>query len=120
MGDDDKATAIPDGAARHPPQMAQAFIANFKGTYERPLIINDLRAFRQGVEESLCNFIWPFSEVRNQIPRISNDAVISSVHVGVKDTRMQEKMAVYDDLGSVDMSDKCAKAEEGRRKAPRP
>ena len=27
-------------------ELAQAFIANFKGTYERPLTINDLRSVR--------------------------------------------------------------------------
>ena len=48
-----------------------------------------------------------------------DDAVISSFQAGIRDTRMREKMAVNDDLGSVtkmfDMADKCAKAEEGRR-----
>ena len=48
--------------------LCEAFITNFKGTYDRLLTINDMRAFRPGLEEPLRKFIQRFSQVRNQVP----------------------------------------------------
>jgi hypothetical protein len=56
--------------------------------------------------------------MRNKIPRISNEEVISAFSIGVADIRMKEKLSVNDDLTSVvrlfEIADRCAKAEEGR------
>jgi hypothetical protein len=87
-------------------------------TYERPTTKNDLKAVRQYKGETLCQYIQRFSQMRNKIPRISNEEVISTFSMGVSDIKMREKLSVNDELTSVvrlfEIADRCAKAEEGR------
>jgi hypothetical protein len=56
--------------------------------------------------------------MRNKIPRISNEEVISAFSTGVTDIKMREKLSVNDELTSIvrifEIADRCAKAEEGR------
>jgi hypothetical protein len=56
--------------------------------------------------------------MRNKIPRISNEEVISAFSTGVSDIKMREKLSMNDGLTSVvrlfKITDRCAKAEEGR------
>jgi hypothetical protein len=56
--------------------------------------------------------------MRNKIPRISNEEVISTFSTGISDVQMREKLSVNDELTSVvrlfEIADRCAKAEEGR------
>jgi hypothetical protein len=56
--------------------------------------------------------------MRNKIPRISNEEVITAFSTGVSDIKMREKLSVNDELTSVvrllEIADRCAKAEEGR------
>jgi hypothetical protein len=64
--------------------------------------------------ETLRQYIQHFSQMRNNIPQISNEEVIS---MGVADIKMKEKLSVNDELTSVvrlfEIADRCAKAEEG-------
>jgi hypothetical protein len=56
--------------------------------------------------------------MRNKIPRISNEEVISTFSTGVTDIKMREKLSVNDELTSVirlfEIANRCAKAEERR------
>jgi hypothetical protein len=56
--------------------------------------------------------------MRNKIPRISNEEVISAFSTGIADIKMKEKLSVNDELTSVvrlfEIAGGCAKAEEGR------
>jgi hypothetical protein len=56
--------------------------------------------------------------MRNKIPRISNEEVISAFSTGVSDIKMREKLSMNDELTSVvrlfEIANRCAKAEEGR------
>jgi hypothetical protein len=56
--------------------------------------------------------------MRDKIPRISSDEVISAFSTGVTDIKMREKLFVNDELTSVvrlfEIADRCAKAKEGR------
>jgi hypothetical protein len=56
--------------------------------------------------------------MRNKIPRISNEEVISAFSTGLADIKMKEKLSVNDELTSVirlfEIANRCAKAEEGR------
>jgi hypothetical protein len=87
-------------------------------TYERPATKNDLKAVRQYKGETLRQYIQRFSQMRNKIPRISNEVVISAFSTGVSDIKMREKLSVNDELTSVvrlfEIADHYAKAEEGR------
>jgi hypothetical protein len=87
-------------------------------TYERSAIKNDLKAVRQYKGETLCQYIQHFSQMRNKIPRISNEEIISAFSTGVSDIKMREKLSVNDELTSIvglfKIADRCAKAEEGR------
>jgi hypothetical protein len=87
-------------------------------TYERPATKNDLKAMCQYKGETLCQYIQCFSQMRNKIPRISNEEVISMFSMGVSDIKMREKLSVNDELTSVvrlfEIADRCTKAEEGR------
>jgi hypothetical protein len=56
--------------------------------------------------------------MRNKIPSISNEEVISAFSTGVSDIKMREKLFVNDELTSIvrlfEIADRCAKAKEGR------
>jgi hypothetical protein len=86
-------------------------------TYERPATKNDLKAVHQYKGETLRQYIQRFSQMRNKIPRISNEEVISAFSTGISDIKMREKLSVNDELTSVvrlfKIADRCAKAEEG-------
>jgi hypothetical protein len=77
------------------------FVANFMPTYERPATKNDLKAVRQYNGETLRQYIQRFSQMRNKIPRISNEEVISAFSTGVSDIKMREKLSMNDELTSV-------------------
>jgi hypothetical protein len=98
--------------------LCRQFVANFMPTYERPATKNDLKAMRQYKGETLRQYIQRFSQMRNKIPRISNEEVISAFSTGIADIKMKEKLSVNDELTSVvrlfKITGRCAKAEEGR------
>jgi hypothetical protein len=98
--------------------LCRQFVANFMPTYERPATKNDLKVVRQYKGETLCQYIQRFSQMRNKIPQISNEEVISAFSTGVTDIKMREKPSMNDELTSVarlfEMADRCTKAEEGR------
>jgi hypothetical protein len=72
---------------------------------------------RQYKGETLRQYIQRFSQMRNKIPRISNEEVISTFSTGVSDIKMREKLSMNDELTSVvrlfEIADRRAKAEEG-------
>jgi hypothetical protein len=98
--------------------LCHQFVANFKPTYERPATKNDLKVVRQYKGETLHQYIQRFGQMRNEIPRISNEEVISAFSTGISDIKMREKLSVNDELTSVvrlfEIADRCTKAEEGR------
>jgi hypothetical protein len=56
--------------------------------------------------------------MRNKIPRISNEEVISAFSTGVSDIKIREKLSMNDELTFVvrlfKIADRCTKAKEGR------
>jgi hypothetical protein len=87
-------------------------------TNECPATKNDLKAVRQYKGKTLHQYIQRFSQMRNKIPRISNEEVISAFSTGVSNIKMREKLFMNDELTSVvrlfEIADRCTKAEEGR------
>jgi hypothetical protein len=87
-------------------------------TYKLPITKNDPKAVRQYKGEMLRQYIQRFSQMRNKIPQISNEEVISAFSTGVADIKMKEKLSVNDELTSAvklfEIADRCPKAEEGR------
>jgi phage-related minor tail protein len=69
-------------------------------TYERPATKNDLKAVHQYKGEMLRQYIQRFSQMRNKIPKISNEEVISAFSTSVSDIKMREKLSVNDELTS--------------------
>jgi hypothetical protein len=98
--------------------LCRQFVANFMPTYERPTTKNDLKAVRQYKGEMLRQYIQCFSQMRNKIPKISNEEVISAFSTGVTDIKMRDKLSMNDELTSIvrlfEIADRCTKAEEGR------
>jgi hypothetical protein len=98
--------------------LCRQFIANFMPTYERLATKNDLKEVRQYKGQTLRQYIQHFSQMRNKIPRISNEEVISAFSTGVTDIKMKEMLSMNDELTSMvrlfEIADRCAKAEEGR------
>jgi hypothetical protein len=98
--------------------LCRQFIANFMPTYECPATKNDLKAVHQYKGETLRQYIQRFNQMRNKIPRISNEEVISMFSMGVANIKMKKKLSVNDELTSIvrlfEIADRCAKAEEGR------
>ena len=109
---------LPEGSISSWSELCRQFVSNFRGTHDRPLTLNDLRAVRQRPGETLRKYIQRFSQVRNKIPRASDAAIIAAFSAGVTNDRMLEKLSINDELESVavlfDLADRCAKAEEGR------
>jgi hypothetical protein len=97
--------------------LCRQFVANFMPTYEHPATKNDLKVVCQYKGETLRQYIQRFSQMRNKIPRISNEEVISAFSTGVSDIKMREKLSVNDELNSVvrlfKIADRCAKAKKG-------
>jgi hypothetical protein len=64
----------------------------------------------------LRQYIQCFSQVRNKIPRISNEEAISTFSTGIADIKMKENLSMNDELTSVvrlfEITDRLAK--EGR------
>jgi hypothetical protein len=87
-------------------------------TYERPATKIDLKAVCQYKGEMLRQYIQHFSQMRNKIPWISNEEVISTFSTGIADIKMKEKLSVNDEPTSIvrlfKIADRYAKAEEGR------
>jgi hypothetical protein len=98
--------------------VCRQFIANFMPKYERPATKNDIKVVHQYKGETLRQYIQRFSQMRNKIPQISNEEVISAFSPGVADMKMKEKLSMNDELTSMvrlfEIADRCAKAEEGR------
>jgi hypothetical protein len=73
---------------------------------------------RQYKGETLRQYIQRFSQMRNKIPQISNEEVISAFSMGIADIKMRKKLSVNDELTSVvrlfEIADRCANAKEGR------
>jgi hypothetical protein len=94
------------------------FVTYFMPTYERPATKNDLKAVHQYNGETLHQYIQCFSQMRNKIPRISNEEVIFTFSMGVANIKMKEKLSMNDELTSIvrlfKIADRCAKAKEGR------
>ncbi|XP_073360282.1 uncharacterized protein [Aegilops tauschii subsp. strangulata] len=97
-------------------KLCDQFIANFKGTHDRPITGNDLQHVRQRPGETLHKYIQRFSQVRHKVPHGSDEAIISAFSTGITDVRMHEKLAINDDLDSVlelfNLADRCTKAKE--------
>jgi hypothetical protein len=76
-----------------------------------------LHALRQEPGETLRTFISRFTKVRGTIPRISNASIITAFLQGVRDEKMLEKLATHD-VETIStlfaLTDKCARAAEGR------
>jgi hypothetical protein len=98
--------------------LCRQFVANFMPTYERPATKNDLNAVRQYKGKTLRQYIQRFSQMRNKIPRISNEEVIAAFSASVADIKMTKKLSMNDEPTSVvrlfEIADRCAKAREGR------
>ena len=48
---------LPEGSITSWEELCEKFVANFKGSYKRPLSATDLRVVRQRPDETLCSFI---------------------------------------------------------------
>jgi hypothetical protein len=93
------------------------FVANFASAYQLHGVDAHLHAVRQEPRETLRTFISRFTKVRGIIPRISDASIITTFRQGVRDEKMLEKLATHD-VETVPtlfaLTDKCARAAEGR------
>jgi hypothetical protein len=109
---------LPHESATSCKDLCRQFVAIFMPTYDRPKTKNNLKAMHQYKDETLRQYIKRFSQMRNKIPRISNEEVIAVFSMGVADIKMKEKLSVNDELTSVvrlfEITNRCTKAEEGR------
>lgn len=74
------------------------FVANFEGTHEHPLSVNDLFRVKQHPGETLHKYIQRFSHVLNKIPHATDEIVIMVFTNGVNDLEMCKKLAVNNTL----------------------
>ena len=81
---------LPEDCVNSWEELCKQFVSNFKGTYERALTHNDLRAVVQRKDETLRKYIQRFSQVRNKITNIPDTQVIAAFREGVTNSRMLE------------------------------
>ena len=98
--------------------MRDRFVANFRGTRDRPPAAGDLRRVKQQPGETLQKYIQRFNNVRLKIPKVTDEAIISAFSDGVCDVKMKEELAIHEELCTslelFNLATKCARAEEGR------
>jgi hypothetical protein len=98
-------------------ELCTRFTTNFASAYQRHGVEAHLHAVRQEPGETLRAFISRFTKVRGTIPRISDASIITAFRQGVCDEKMLEKLATHD-VETVTtlfaLTDKCARADEGR------
>ena len=98
--------------------MRDRFVANFQGTRDRPPAVGDMRRIKQQPGETLQKYIQCFNNMRLKIPKVMNEAIISAFSDGVRDVKMKEELAIYEELctslESFNLVTKCARAEDGR------
>ena len=109
---------LPVGSISSWDEMREHFVANFQSTRDRPPAAGDLRRIKQQPGETLQKYIQRFNSVRLKIPKVTDEAIISVFSDGVRDVKMQEELAIHDELCTAlelfNMANKCARAEEGR------
>jgi hypothetical protein len=98
-------------------ELCARFTVNFASAYQQHGMEAHLHAVRQEPGETLRAFISRFTKVQGTIPRISDASIITAFRQGVCDEKMLEKLATHD-VETVTtlfaLSDKCARAAEGR------
>ena len=98
--------------------MCNRFVTNFQGTRDRPPAAGDLRRIKQQPGETLQKYIQYFNSIRLEIPKVLDNAIISTFSDSVHDVKMKEELAIHEDLCTAlemfNMATKCARAEEGR------
>ena len=99
-------------------EMRDRFVANFQGTRDRQPAEGNLRRIKQQPGETMQKYIQRFNNARLKIPRVTEEAIISTFSDGVRDIKMKEELAIHEDLCTslelFNLETKCAKAEEGR------
>jgi hypothetical protein len=66
------------------------FIGNFQGTYKCSSTAETLRTIKQKHDESLCDYVKCFCNVRNAIPHIHDIEIINAFHDGISDIKTVE------------------------------
>nr|ABA96533.1 retrotransposon protein, putative, Ty3-gypsy subclass [Oryza sativa Japonica Group] len=97
----------------------QQFVANFKGTYKRHAIEDDLHALTQNPGESLRDYVQRFNECRNTIPEITDASVIRAFKSGVRDRYTTQELAtrrVTTTRRLFEIVDRCAHADDALRR----
>ena len=98
-------------------EMRDRFVANFQGTRDRPPAVGDLRRIKQQPGETLQKYIQRFNSIRLKIPKVTDEAIISTFSKGVRDVKMKEELAIHKELCTslelFNLETKCARAEEG-------
>ena len=108
---------LPESSISSWADLCNQFVGAFQGGYKRPGIASDLHLLVQKPDESLRKYIQRFSQVQHNIPDISLAAVIATFHVNVCQPKMREKLntcKVCTVAELFELTDKCARAEEGR------
>ena len=98
--------------------MRNHFIANFQGTSDHPPAAGILHRIKEQPGETLQKYIQRFNNARLKIPKVSEEAIISAFSDGVRNVKMNEELAMHEDLCTslelFNLATKCARAEEGR------
>src|SRR3954463_15429704 len=98
--------------------MRTRFIANFQGTCDQPPAVSDMRCIKQQSRETLQKYIQRFNNARLNIPKVTEEAIISAFSDSMRDVKMKEELAMHEDLYTslepFNLATNCARAEEGR------
>ncbi len=74
-------------------QLKEQFVNNYRVTCKQPGMKYDLERLRQGSRDSLRDYIRHFSEIRNDIPDITDAEAISAFMRGLRpDEELRKKL----------------------------
>jgi hypothetical protein len=93
------------------------FIGNLQGTYEHPSTVETLKTIKQKYDESLCDYVKHFCNVKNGIPHIQDIEIINVFRDGVSDIKTMEEIAMKKPKTVTDLltvADICIEASEAR------
>jgi hypothetical protein len=106
---------LSEGSIHSWDQLCAMFIENFQGTYERLSTAETLKTIKQKHDESFCDYVKHFCNVRITIPHIQDIEIINAFRDGISDIKTVEEIAMKKPKTVADLlviADICIEASE--------
>jgi hypothetical protein len=72
------------GTIRSWEELTKQFMSNFKSTYKRPALIEEVKAYIQQCNETLWSYIQRWSIIKNSAVEVSDERAIDAFTLGLR------------------------------------